>query len=98
MRTRAVVLLVMSIATGVSAEEIRRLPSRVAVLPETEKVGCYWYRQREFCTRYCYWEVNGKRYCREREREAFSQAPVAEVYSVAPPMKLGVGVPSPRER
>lgn len=84
----AAALLLTTIATGVAAEEIRRLPSRLAVLPETEKVGCYWYRQREYCARYCYWEINGRRYCREREREAYSQAPEAEVYRMAP-MKLG---------
>lgn len=37
-------------------------------------VGCYWYRSRYFCSRYCYLEVDGKRYCVEREREARSQA------------------------
>lgn len=37
-------------------------------------VGCYWYRGRYSCARYCYLEVDGKRYCVEREREARSQA------------------------
>jgi hypothetical protein len=37
-------------------------------------VGCYWYRGRYFCARYCYLEVDGKRYCVDREREARSQA------------------------
>lgn len=37
-------------------------------------VGCYWYRGRYFCARYCYLEVDGKRYCVERERQAHSQA------------------------
>jgi len=37
-------------------------------------VGCYWYRERYFCARYCYLEVDGKRYCVDREREARSQA------------------------
>lgn len=41
-------------------------------------VGCYWYRQRSHCGRYCYIEADGARYCTERQRDAHSQAP-AEV-------------------
>ena len=39
-------------------------------------VGCYWYRGVLTCSRYCYWEVDGFRYCQLRAREATSQAPV----------------------
>lgn len=38
-----------------------------------EARGCYYYRGRQHCGRYCYWEVNGRRYCREREDEAHPQ-------------------------
>lgn len=38
-------------------------------------IGCYWHRGRHHCSRYCYLEVDGKRYCTSREREAVSQAP-----------------------
>ncbi len=87
----------------------RRPPDMYIVPPAPQGVGCYWYRGREFCGRYCYWEVNGKRYCREREREAHSQAPAGEVDvlpDAAPraPMKLGAGgmapepAPSPATR
>lgn len=41
--------------------------------PETQAHGCYYYRGRRYCARYCYWEVNGKRYCRDRLRRAHSQ-------------------------
>ena len=63
-------------------------------IPETR--GCYWYRQRQFCSRYCYTEVDGRRFCREREREAYPQAPVRDNvtgWEVVPsqPMKLGTG-------
>lgn len=44
-----------------------------------ERVGCYWMGGEEYCTRYCYWEVNGKRYCREKEFLAVPQGPMPEV-------------------
>lgn len=47
-------------------------------------VGCYWYRGREFCSRYCYLEINNKRYCVERERNAVSQAPIDRFLGPAP--------------
>lgn len=40
--------------------------------------GCYWMRQRLYCARYCYVEVDGRRYCRERARWAYPQAPYYE--------------------
>jgi hypothetical protein len=46
--------------------------------------GCYWYRQKQYCGRYCYIEANGIRYCREREPEAFPQMPEADVFVGAP--------------
>jgi hypothetical protein len=42
--------------------------------------GCYWYRQKQYCGRYCYIEGNGVRYCRDREPEAFPQMPEANVF------------------
>ncbi len=36
--------------------------------------GCYYYRGRRHCGRYCYYEINGLRYCQQREREAYPQA------------------------
>ncbi len=41
---------------------------------QTEAIGRYYNRGRRFCSQYCYWEVNGRRYCRKRLREAHSQA------------------------
>lgn len=35
--------------------------------------GCYWHRGRRHCGSYCYWEVNGRRYCGPRERHAEPQ-------------------------
>jgi len=57
-----------------SAQEHRVAGARV--LPAPERRGCYWYRQRLFCSRYCYTEINGHRYCRDHEREAVPQAPL----------------------
>ena len=39
-----------------------------------EARGCYYHRDERFCARYCYWEVNGRRYCQVRERDAYPQA------------------------
>lgn len=50
-------------------------------------VGCYWHRQRHYCARYCYIEVDGYRYCTERAREAHTQAPVDYPPVVLWPMK-----------
>ena len=38
-----------------------------------EAVGCYWDRGHQFCGHYCYWEVNGRRYCQRREEIALPQ-------------------------
>lgn len=42
--------------------------------PGTEAKGCYIHRGVEYCGSYCYWEVNGERYCQPRLRDAHSQA------------------------
>ena len=60
-----------------------------------EARGCYWHRQRQYCSRYCYVEVDGRRFCQERQRHAFPQAPHDETILVLPEagsgMKLGRG-------
>jgi hypothetical protein len=35
--------------------------------------GCYWRAGTRYCSQYCYLEINGKRYCHERERVAVPQ-------------------------
>lgn len=86
----------LSAVVTASAEPYRRPPDAYVMPPTPQGVGCYFYREREYCGRYCYWEVNGKRYCRERAREAHSQVPLVP-YVVVPdgswraPMKLGAG-------
>jgi hypothetical protein len=53
--------------------------TRYARAPQPDDVyvaegrGCYWYRGAMTCSRYCYLEVDGRRYCRERSSEAFPQ-------------------------
>lgn len=44
--------------------------------------GCYFYRGRRFCSRYCYTEYNGYRYCQPTLRDAYPQADVwvEEIY------------------
>lgn len=74
-------------ATSASAGRYLRRPAQFLVEPAGEAVGCYWYRQREFCSRYCYYEVNGKRYCHHNQREAHPQALIVDDYLYAPAMK-----------
>jgi hypothetical protein len=51
--------------------------------------GCYWERGRRFCKHYCYWEVDGRRYCNERERVAYPQGdPWFVPYPPEPPIYL----------
>ena len=73
------VLMAIFLATTGSETLARRLtpiPRVVEVMDAPEGIGCYFERGRTFCSRYCYIEVDGHRFCRERPREARSQAPV----------------------
>ncbi|WP_295557652.1 hypothetical protein [uncultured Hyphomicrobium sp.] len=47
---------------------------------QTEARGCYYRRGREYCGRYCYIEINGRRYCQERSRDAVPQASYYELW------------------
>lgn len=67
--------------------QYRRPPPYAVELPAPEARGCYYHRGRRYCGAYCYWEVNGKRYCQRRERDAHSQAPIVEDYVDIPVMK-----------
>ena len=74
----ALVLLVVTLLPACVSYESQERPRRHRVVPEydttPEARGCYWYRERRYCSRYCYVEVDGRRFCRERQREAFPQA------------------------
>ena len=88
--TLALVIIGALSSDAVAGESRRRdqqLPIIIEAPSEPEKIGCYWERGREFCSRYCYIEVNNRRYCREREREAYSQAPVLVFPAPYTPMK-----------
>ncbi len=91
-RTAVLGFLVSALAGAVlapTAAEAQHLERRYrpephfAELPPPEARGCYYYRGRRYCGAYCYWEVNGKRYCQRRERDAYSQAPVIEDFFYA---------------
>lgn len=56
----------------------------IAPLPLTEGRGCYYDRGEEYCGAYCYWEINGKRYCTQRLRHAHSQASPQHEYQAEP--------------
>lgn len=78
----AVLLLCVPFATSAEAQvsqvQYRRAPPYIVELPPPDARGCYYHRGRRYCGTYCYWEVNGKRYCQRRERNAHSQAPFVE--------------------
>jgi hypothetical protein len=87
MKAKWVVVLAIIVSSPVLAQHGPRVAREPAVvLSETQGVGCVWYRQRLDCSRYCYVEVNGKRYCREREREAHPQG-LIESFGFSGPLK-----------
>jgi hypothetical protein len=84
----AAMALAPAAAFAQAAEIQYRRPMPYAVeLPPPEARGCYYHRGRRYCGAYCYWEVNGKRYCQRRERDAHSQAPIVDDYGDIPVMK-----------
>jgi hypothetical protein len=56
--------------------------ARIEQLPEG--AGCYWFYGQLYCNRYCYWEIDGYRYCQPRLRNAISQAPPLLLYDFEP--------------
>jgi hypothetical protein len=79
-----------------------RYGARSEQLPEGQ--GCYWHRGQLNCSRYCYWEVDGYRYCHPRLGSAISQAPPLLLYDFEPrrydrirrgPVALDDGRPPP---
>ena len=51
--------------------------------------GCYWRRGVRHCSQYCYWEIDGRRYCQDRERIAVPQGNAWFVpYPPEPPIYL----------
>ncbi|MFA5949767.1 MAG: hypothetical protein WC807_05740 [Hyphomicrobium sp.] len=82
MRNRAVISLALLAAavSALPAPAYAQAPRRHSMPAYgdgagPQGVGCYWMRERLYCARYCYVEVDGRRYCRERSRLAFPQAP-----------------------
>jgi hypothetical protein len=87
MKAKWIVVIAMVVSSPVLGQHAPRVTGGPpVVLSETQGVGCVWYRQRLDCSRYCYVEVNGKRYCREREREAHPQG-LIESFGFSGPLK-----------
>lgn len=72
--TLAIAVIAAADVTAAGADPLRRGAPGFVQMPPLEALGCYFHRGRRHCGRYCYWEVNGMRYCQERERDAFPQA------------------------
>ncbi len=67
--------LLMSTSIAWSGDDYGSLKdSEPAEIAETQAHGCYYHRGRRYCARYCYWEIDGRRYCQRRLRQAHPQA------------------------
>src|SRR5262245_50061727 len=96
-------LLAWASLAALPAEAGSSYGARIEQLPEG--VGCYWYHGQLYCSRYCYWEIDGYRYCHPRLGSAVSQAPPLLLYDFEPrrydrirrgPVALDDGPPPPR--
>ncbi len=76
-------MLLASAGIGVPAYGGERAYPPLVQMP-IQGVGCYWFRGNLYCSRYCYYEVDGHRYCQRRARDAVSQAPFGLMYDTAP--------------
>lgn len=78
--------LVLAVPLLVQSADAHRRPRYLAYdqLPPAEGRGCYYDRGEEYCGSYCYWEINGKRYCQRRLRDAHSQAGPEHFYQAEP--------------
>ena len=77
----------LAVAPDARAGTTRRAINGPALSDAPEGIGCYWYRQRMTCSRYCYIEVDGHRFCREHTHGAHSQAPPSDQPIILSPMK-----------
>lgn len=71
----ALALILISVPPVLGHDRAHDRGRVVAVAPAyapdpIQGVGCYWARQRMLCSRHCYWQPDGRRYCVERERQA----------------------------
>lgn len=68
----------LTLLAGTEAEAGRR--HRASPPPQPDDVfvaegrGCYWARGAMTCSRFCYLEADGRRYCQPRSAHAFPQA------------------------
>ncbi len=75
--TLLLIAATIGLAAGAAAAQRRGPPAWIgSAPPPLEAAGCYFYRGRQYCGRYCYVEVNGKRYCQRFERDAVPQGAV----------------------
>lgn len=85
----ALLCVLFSTAVAVAAgSNVRRAPPPAQVYGHYgDQRGCYWAEGRRRCSRYCYWDFDGGRYCQDRERLAFPQAdPWFVPYPPEPPI------------
>jgi hypothetical protein len=82
MRTTLLAIAALLLIAGVPGPSHAQPYPRAVQVPQG--VGCYWFRGRLNCSRYCYWEIDGYRYCTSRLRDAHTQAPELLVDDYAP--------------
>lgn len=67
---RRILMLVVTLGAIAAADSVSIVEAQAWPL---EAKGCYFHRGHRYCGRYCYWEADGRRYCRERFDEAYPQ-------------------------
>ena len=87
MRTTLLAIAALLLITGAPGPSHAQPYPRTVQVPQG--VGCYWFRGRLNCSRYCYWEIDGYRYCTRRLRDAHTQAPelLFDDYAPYPPAR-----------
>jgi hypothetical protein len=70
----ATALSVLLLALPARAHQVSHID--VIEEPGPEASGCYFSRGQMYCGRYCYVEINGKRYCQPRARDAYPQGEI----------------------
>ena len=73
---RILILLAICLTISPAKSDQYRVQANQHAPGVDDPIGCYWMSGQRFCTRYCYWEVDGVRYCREGEFLAVPQGPI----------------------
>ena len=74
--TKILAIAIALTGFAITAPAFAHRMARPYVWDGPEASGCYYSRGERYCGRYCYIEINGKRYCQPRERDAYPQGEI----------------------